>query len=68
VHVPLRLVKGALRALEELQGSTAFATWDEAELMEIPMVSERGTADAESLGVRPLPMSQVLSGAPAVAA
>jgi uncharacterized protein YbjT (DUF2867 family) len=60
VHVPLRLVRWGLKAVEELQGSRAFATWDEAELMEIPMVSERGTADAEALGVHPLPMAYVL--------
>ncbi|MFL5842121.1 MAG: NAD(P)H-binding protein [Thermoleophilaceae bacterium] len=60
VHVPLRLVRWGLRAVEEIEGSRAFATWDEAELMEIPMVSERGTADAESLGVHPLPMEYVL--------
>jgi uncharacterized protein YbjT (DUF2867 family) len=60
VHVPLPVVKAGLKAVEEIQGSLAFATWDEAELMEIPMLSERGTADAESLGVRPLAMEQVL--------
>ena len=61
LHVPLPLVKSGLRALEWVEGSTAFATWDEAELMELPMVSERGTADAESLGVKPLPMERVLA-------
>jgi len=60
VHVPLPLVRWGLKAVEEVQGSLAFATWDEAELMEIPMVSERGTADAEALGVHPLPMAYVL--------
>jgi NADH dehydrogenase len=60
VHVPLPLVRWGLKAVEEIQGSLAFATWDEAELMEIPMVSERGTADAEALGVHPLPMEYVL--------
>jgi hypothetical protein len=37
-----------------------FATWEEAELMEVPMTSERGTADAERLGVEPRPMGAVL--------
>jgi NADH dehydrogenase len=60
VHVPLPVVKAGLKAVEEIQGSMAFATWDEAELMEIPMLSERGTADAESLGVRPQAMQWVL--------
>jgi uncharacterized protein YbjT (DUF2867 family) len=49
----LRLVRASLKLLR-------FATWEEAELMEEPMVSERGTADAEALGVKPLPMSAVL--------
>ena len=61
VHVPLPLVRWGLKAVEEVQGSLAFATWDEAELMEIPMVSQRGTADAEALGVHPLPMQYVLA-------
>jgi uncharacterized protein YbjT (DUF2867 family) len=60
LHVPLPLVRWGLKAVEEIEGSRAFATWDEAELMEIPMVSERGTADAEALGVHPLPMEYVL--------
>ena len=60
VHVPLPVVKAGLKAVEEIQGSMAFATWDEAELMEIPMLSERGTADAEALGVRPQAMQWVL--------
>ena len=53
VHVPLPLVRASLRVLR-------FATWDEAELMEEPMVTERGTADIKELGVTPLPMSAVL--------
>jgi NADH dehydrogenase len=61
VHVPLPLVRWGLKAVEEVQGSLAFATWDEAELMEIPMVSQRGTTDAEALGVHPLPMAYVLA-------
>src|SRR3954452_14785980 len=61
VHVPLPIVRWGLKAVEEIQGSLAFATWDEAELMEIPMVSERGTADAEALGVHPLPMEFLLA-------
>jgi NADH dehydrogenase len=61
VHVPLPLVRWGLKAVEEIQGSLAFATWDEAELMGIPMVSERGTGDAEALGVHPLPMGYVLA-------
>jgi NADH dehydrogenase len=61
LHVPMPIVRWGLKAVEEVQGSMSFATWDEAELMEIPMISERGTADAESLGVHPLPMQYVLA-------
>ena len=60
LHVPLPVVRWGLKAVEEVQGSLSFATWDEAELMEIPMVSQRGTADVEALGVHPLPMEYVL--------
>ena len=40
-------------------GPHVFATWDEAELMEEPMVAARGTADAEALGLAH-PMAAVL--------
>ena len=60
VHVPLPLVRASLRALERLAGPAAFATWEEAELMEEPMTSPRGTADVEALGVRPRGMAEVL--------
>ena len=60
VHVPLNLVRLTLRALRRILGDAAFATWEEAELLEVPMVSERGTADAERLGVTPLAMKEVL--------
>jgi uncharacterized protein YbjT (DUF2867 family) len=62
VHVPLPLVRSSLRALRKLGGPHVFATWEEAELMEEAMTSRRGTADAESLGVRPRPMVSVLGG------
>ncbi len=60
VHVPTPVVSRALRLLERVSGPNAFATWDEAELMEVPMVSTRGTADVEELGVMPARMSAVL--------
>jgi uncharacterized protein YbjT (DUF2867 family) len=60
LHVPLPLVRTGLRALELLVGRSVFATWEEAELMEVPMTSERGTSDAESLGVEPRSMGAVL--------
>ncbi len=48
-----------------LGGPHVFATWDEAELMEEPMTTRGGSAEAEALGVRPLPMASVLGGRPA---
>jgi uncharacterized protein YbjT (DUF2867 family) len=63
LHVPLPVVRASLRALRPVAGSKVFATWEEAELMEEPMTSPRGTADAEALGVRPLPLASVLGRA-----
>jgi uncharacterized protein YbjT (DUF2867 family) len=60
LHVPLPLVRSGLIWLRRVFGETAFATWEEAELMEIPMVTPRGSADAEALGVNPRPMAEVL--------
>jgi uncharacterized protein YbjT (DUF2867 family) len=60
LHVPTPIVSRSLRALERLAGPSVFATWDEAELMEVAMTSVQGTTDAEGLGVRPQPMGAVL--------
>jgi NADH dehydrogenase len=63
VHVPLPVVRSGLRAVQAISGQQAFAVWEEAELMEIPMTTPRGTADAEELGVSPRPMRAVLGAA-----
>jgi len=63
VHMPLGLVRAGLIALRFLFGEAVFATWEEAELMEVGMVSERGPADAQELGVDPRRMSDVLENA-----
>jgi uncharacterized protein YbjT (DUF2867 family) len=60
IHVPLGFVHLALVTLRRIFGEAVFATWEEAELMEVPMISVRGTADAEALGVEPLPVDAVL--------
>jgi uncharacterized protein YbjT (DUF2867 family) len=60
VGVPIPVMRRGLRAAELLLGPTAFATWDEAELLEVPMTSRHGTADAERLGVLPKSMPAVL--------
>jgi hypothetical protein len=46
--------------VERLAGTSAFATWEEAELMEVPMTTLRGSEDARRLGVTPRTMEQVL--------
>jgi NADH dehydrogenase len=60
VHVPTPIVSRTLRVVEAVAKERAFATWDEAELMEVSMTSRLGTADAERLGVAPKPMAAVL--------
>src|SRR5271156_3034488 len=61
VHVPTPVVSRSLRALEAVLGPRSPATWDEAELMQIPLLAARGSKDAESLGVRPRAMRDVLA-------
>lgn len=61
LHVPLPFVRSSLIWLRRAIGNTAFATWEEAELLEVPMVSERGTADVRSLGVEPLAIRRILA-------
>lgn len=60
LHLPLPVVRLTLEALERVVGPAVFATWEEAELMEEPMTTGRGTADAQELGITPLPMNAVL--------
>jgi NADH dehydrogenase len=63
VHVPLPLIKASLVGLRAVFGEAVFATWEEAELMEVAMVSKRGAADAQALGVEPRRMRDVLAPA-----
>jgi NADH dehydrogenase len=62
IHVPLPFVRSALIWLRRIFGDVAFATWEEAELLEVPMISERGTSDVRGLGVDPVTMGTVLAG------
>jgi NADH dehydrogenase len=62
VSVPTPIVSRSLRVVETFMKSRAPATWDEAELLEVSMTSPHGTADAESLGVTPRAMGEVLGG------
>lgn len=63
VHVPLPMIRAGLIGLRNVFGEAVFATWEEAELMEVSMTSERGTADAEELGIEPRRMGDVLAEA-----
>jgi NADH dehydrogenase len=58
--VPMALTRRLLTLVELLGGPTAFATWDEVELLEVSLLARRGTADAQSLGVVPRSMADVL--------
>ncbi len=60
VRLPTAVVRPSLKLVELLTGPAAFATWDEAELLEVPLIAQAGTADAEALGVTPKPMRAVL--------
>jgi uncharacterized protein YbjT (DUF2867 family) len=61
LHVPMPLVRAGLNAFEAVMAGATAATWDEAQLMQAPMTSPTGTADAQALGVSPLPMREVLA-------
>ena len=58
--VPTPIVSRALRAVEAVADGRAFATWDEAELMEVSMTAGSGPRDAQALGVSPQAMAAVL--------
>ena len=60
VPLPLAALRPVLRATETLAGPTAFATWEEALMLAVPMTSPRGPRDLEALGVRPRRMAEVL--------
>jgi NADH dehydrogenase len=65
VPVPLALLRPVLRAHVALAGPAALVTWEEVLQLAVAMTTPRGTADAESLGVRPRRLIEVLGpGAP----
>jgi NADH dehydrogenase len=61
LRVPGPLVSRTLKAGEVLMKSKVPVTWDEAELLQVPMVSRHGTAHAEALGVMPKRLAAVLA-------
>jgi NADH dehydrogenase len=60
-HIPLPLVHLGLSTLYRIFGETVFATWQEAEVLQIPMTSQAGSTDVESLGINPRSMADVLA-------
>ena len=60
LHVPRPLVRAGLWVAGKVVGDPVLATWDEAQLMDVSRVSERGTQDFEALGVSPRPIRAVL--------
>lgn len=61
VTLPTQVLLPVLHAYETVAGPVALATRDEADVLGATMLAERGTADAEALGVRPLPINEVLA-------
>jgi NADH dehydrogenase len=59
LRIPTPLVASVLRTLERVTGPRAFATWDEAELMEVSMLPSAGMTDVERLGIAPRSMASV---------
>ena len=58
--VPLATLRAGLRGEEALTGPAALLTWDEAQMLAVDMLTRRGTADVEALGVTPRRMPEVL--------
>ena len=62
--LPTPIVSRALRLLEATVGAErAFATWDEAELMQCSLIARDADGDARQLGVAPKTMAGVLGAA-----
>ncbi len=62
VAIPSSLTRRALKAVERISGHNAFATWDEAELLDVPLLAAHGTADCDRLGIHPRPMDPAVLG------
>jgi NADH dehydrogenase len=60
--LPSRLIVRLLQAYEAATGPIAVTTRDEADLLGATMLAQRGTADAEALGVRPRSLAEALTG------
>ena len=60
IPLPLAGLRAALHAEETLAGPASLVTWDDAQMLAVEMLSARGTKDAESLGVLPRRVADVL--------
>jgi uncharacterized protein YbjT (DUF2867 family) len=60
VGIPADLTRGVLKAVERISGPHAFATFDEAQLLDVSLLAAQGTADCRRLGVAPRSMAAVL--------
>jgi uncharacterized protein YbjT (DUF2867 family) len=60
VHLPAPGVRVVLAGLERTFGASTVATPDEVDLLEVSLLSTRGTHDAETLGVRPRVLADAL--------
>lgn len=60
LHLPTAATSRSLRLLERAMGERTPVTWDEAELLQVPMLAERGSADVRALGVSPQRIAAVL--------
>ena len=60
IPVPSPVILRGLSVYEALTGPIAIATRDEADLLASTMLTDRGTRDAEALGVQPRRMAEVL--------
>jgi NADH dehydrogenase len=58
--LPPGALRPALRAYEALTGPAALLTWDEAARAAAGMTTERGTADANALGIAPRAPGEIL--------
>ena len=61
VSLPSAAILPLLGVYEAMTGPIAFATRDEADLLTATMLADRGTADAEALGVHPRRVQDVLA-------
>ena len=59
--LPSGLIRSILHAYEAATGPVALTTRDETDLLAATMRTDRGTADAEALGVRPRAIRDVLA-------